>query len=384
MIAERYCDREREQFLLELDAVHLYWFAAEDEGRTEEPTEHKIRKAREEEGKVAKSQDVSAAIILLFCAVTLALLSSYSLEVLQDMVRYFVYRSVEIDITEDHTLLWVFYGYFIRLTLPVAAVAFVAAVMGNLIQVGFLFTTKPITPDPKRVIPNFTRFIQRSFLSLEAIFNLGKAISKVIVIAALAFINIRGELPRIINLATPAVEQSFGLIAWVAFRILVQAAILLLVLSLFDYLFQRRQHREQLKMTKQEVKEERKTYEGDPMVKSRMKQRMQEMLSRNMVRKVPEADVVITNPTHFAVALEYQRDRMHAPMVTAKGQDAIAERIKTIAEENSVPVIENKPLARALYAEVDIGEIIPERFYEAVVAVLKQVYQLDRARARLW
>ncbi len=375
---------ERERFLRELEAVHLHWFAAEDEGRTEEPTEHKIRKAREEEGKVAKSQDVSAAIILLFCAVTLALLSGYLFQVFQDMVRYFLSRSTEIDVTENHTLLATFYGFFLRLTLPVASVALVSAVLGNLIQVGFLFTTKPITPDPKKIAPNFARFVQKSFLSTEAIFNLAKAIGKVIVIAALAFINIRSEIGRIVNLATPNIAQSFGLIAWIAFRILVQASIILLFLSLFDYLFQRRQHREQLKMTKQEVKEERKTYEGDPMVKGRMKQRMQEMLSRNMVRKVPEADVVITNPTHYAVALEYQRDRMQAPMVTAKGQDAVAERMKALADESGVPIIENKPLARALYAEVEIGDIIPERFYEAVVTVLKQVYQMDKARARMW
>ncbi len=375
---------DQQQFLRELEAVHLYWFAAEDEGRTEEPTEHKIRKAREEEGKVAKSQDLSAAIIMLFCAVTLALLSSYSYQTFQDMVRYFLSRSSEIDITEDGTLLPTFYGFFIRLTLPVAAVAFAAAVMGNLIQVGFLFTTKPITPDLKKVVPNFTRFIQKSFLSTEAIFNLAKAIGKVIIIITLAFVNIRSELGRIVNLASPSISQAFGVIAWVAFRILVQAAIILLVLSLFDYLFQRRLHREQLKMTKQEVKEERKTYEGDPMVKGRMKQRMREMLSRNMVRKVPEADVVITNPTHYAVALEYHRERMQAPMVTAKGKDAVAERMKQLAGESAVPIIENKPLARALYAEVEIGDIIPERFYEAVVAVLKQVYQMDRARARTW
>jgi flagellar biosynthetic protein FlhB len=170
--------------------------------------------------------------------------------------------------------------------------------------------------------------------------------------------------------------QSVGMVADIAFSVLFQSALLLLFLSLFDYWFQRRQHRESLKMTRQEVKEERKTYEGDPLVKSRLRQRMQELLSRNMLRNVPQADVVITNPTHFAVALEYNRLTMEAPTVVAKGQDNLALRIREIAGDSRVPIVENRPLARALYAEVEIGDSIPESFYQAMVIVLKQVYEM--------
>jgi flagellar biosynthetic protein FlhB len=204
---------------------------------------------------------------------------------------------------------------------------------------------------------------------------------KVIMLGTLAGFNIWLEIERLINLIHVPFLQAFGAVASIAFRILVQAAILMLVLSIFDYLFQRRQHMESLKMSKQEVKEERKTYEGDPMVKSRLKQRMQEMMSRNQIENVPQADVVVTNPTHFAVALEYDRETMVAPTVTAKGQDNMARLIREKAEESEVPVIENKPLARALYAEVEIGDVIPEKFYEAVVAVLKQVYRMSGRRA---
>jgi len=168
--------------------------------------------------------------------------------------------------------------------------------------------------------------------------------------------------------------------ARLAFTLLVSAGIILLILSIFDYMFQRHLHRESIKMTRQEVKEERKTYEGDPQVKSRMKQRMQELLSRNMVQNVPDADVVVTNPTHFAVALQYRREVMEAPTVIAKGADQIAFRIREVAEEHDVPLIENKPLARALHAEVEIGDVIPEKFYEAVVTVLKQVYRMKGTR----
>lgn len=356
-------------------AIHLQWFAAEDEGRTEDPTEHKIRKAREE-GKVAKSQDVTGAIVLLFTVLGLGLLAGYILELAVEMVHYFLRQAVETDITSNGTPFIAFYSYFIRLTLPVGAIAFVAAVMGNYLQVGPLFTLKPITPDFKRIAPNFSKFFKRAFASAEAGFNLAKALGKIAIIAAVAFINIRAQVGRLANLVHRPFLQALSLVAGIAFSLLVQVAVILLLLSLFDYLFQRRQHIESIKMTREEVKEERKTFEGDPLIKSRLRQRMQEILSRNMVQNVPKADVVVTNPTHFAVALEYNRLSMPAPTVIAKGQDAVAQRIREVAQEHNIPVMENKPLARALYAEVEIGDVIPEKFFAALVAVLKEVYRM--------
>ncbi len=171
-----------------LASMHLQWFAAEDEGRTEEPTEHKIRKAREE-GKVAKSQDVSSSVVLLFSVVALLLASRYMFSTSLDMVANFFRRSTEIDITTDATVVRSFYSYFIRLTIPVAMVAVAAAILGNVVQVGFLFTTKTITPDFNRVAPKFGRFFQRALLSTEALFNLGKSLGKVVLLAVLGFIN---------------------------------------------------------------------------------------------------------------------------------------------------------------------------------------------------
>lgn len=364
-----------EEFLGQLDSVHIQWFAAEDEGRTEEPSEHKIEKAREE-GKVAKSQDVTSSVILLFSVITLWIISSYLFDTMIEMTSFFVVQSTEIDITTDSQIFPAFYGYFIRLTLPIAAVAFVAAVAGNIIQVGFLFTTKPITPDVQKITPKFGKFFKRALMSTEAIYNLFKSMGKVIIIGVVAFLNVRAQIRRITNLVYAPFLESLATIADLAFRILAEAAVIFLVLSIFDYLFQRKQHMEQLKMTRQEVKEERKTYEGDPLVKSRLRQRMREILQGNMVRNVEHADVVVTNPTHFAVAMEYRRESMTAPTVTAKGQDRIAVRIREMATEHEVPIIENKPLARALFSEVEIGDEIPEKYYEAVVAVLKQVYTM--------
>ena len=371
---------ERESLANDLAKVHLQWFAAEDEGRTEEPTEHKIQKARED-GKVAKSQDVTGSVILLFSVVALLILGRFLFNNSLEMVTYFLRRSTESQIDGDGTLMRAFYAYFIRMTLPIAMVAFAAAILGNVLQVGFLFTTKTITPDFNRIAPRFGKFFQRALLSTEALFNLAKSLGKVVLIVVLGVVNVAMRLDEITATLNAPFLQSFSLVTEIAFNMLLQSAILLLVLSIFDYIFQRRQHMESLKMTRQEVKEERRTYEGDPLIKSRMRQRMNELLSRNMLQNVPQADVVVTNPTHFAVAMEYDRLTMEAPTVIAKGQDNMAFRIREIAGEADVPIIENKPLARALFAEVEIGDTIPERFYEAVVIVLKQVYHMNGAGA---
>lgn len=367
--------RARDRFAADIAAMHAQWFAAEDEGRTEEPTEQKIRKAREE-GKVAKSSDVSGAVVLLFSVVALGLLGNYMLREILEMTRFYLRLSTELTPETSGILARAFYGYFVRISLPVAGVAFVAAVLGNVVQFGFIFSLKPITPDLNRVAPKFGKWIQRSFLSGEAAYNFFRSLGKVIIIGVLSFVIISSRFERLANLMAIPYRQSFTLVAETVFLLLLAAAIVLLGLSLFDYLFQRYQHREQLKMTKQEVKEERKQYEGDPLIRGRMRQRMQELMTQNLPQNVREADVVVTNPTHFAVALKYESSAMNAPTVTAKGQDEVALRIRSLAREADVAMIENRPLARALYAEVAVGDEIPEKYYEAMVIVLREVYRM--------
>jgi len=364
-----------------LSSMHLQWFAAEDEGRTEEPTEHKIRKAREE-GKVAKSADLASSIVLLFAVITLAATGGYFLKTSAEMLVFFIKKSGEVKSLADGTLFSAFLSYFIRLALPVSAACFLSAILGNVVQFGLLFSTKPITPDFERIAPNFSRFVQRTLFSTEALFNLSKALLKVAIIGLIAYLNIQADMKRITNMIRVPFMQSFTAVSSVTLRILVESTIVLLFLAIVDFIFQRRQHIESLKMSKQEIIEERKAYEGDPLVRSRLRQRMRELLSRNMIQNVPKADVVVTNPTHFAVAMEYKNESMEAPVVTAKGQDHIAENIKRVARENEVPIIENKPLARALYAELEIGDSIPVKYYEAVAAVLRQVYSLNERKRR--
>ena len=356
--------------------VHLQWFAAEDEGRTEEPTEYKIKKAREE-GKVAKSMELTSGVVLLFPIVAFGLLAPYVISTFMEMIRHFMMICTETDITRDARVIPAFFNYFLKITGPIAAVAFISAVLGNLVQVGFLFTVKPLKPDLKRILPNFGKFIKRALFSGESLFNLAKSLVKIAVIGVIAFFNIRMELDKIAHFFTTPIWLSVVTISKAAFRILVESAVAMLVISIPDYLFQRKQYRDSLKMTKHEVKEERKMHEGDPLVQNRLRERMREILSRTMLQRVPEADVVITNPTHFAIAMEWDRMRMNAPSVLAKGQDHIAEKMKNLARENDVPIIENKPLARALYDEVEIGDSIPEKYYEVMAHILAQVYRMQ-------
>ncbi len=359
----------------DLYEVDLQWFAAEDEGRTEEPSEHKIRKAREE-GKVARSADVSSSLVLLAGIASLGLLGEYILRTSAQMFVFFLSISTSPNALNGG-LLQAFLSWLAKIVLPVMGVVFVVAIVGNVIQVGFLFTVKPITPDFSRIVPRFGRWLSRSFASTEALFNFAKSIVKIAVVAVIGYLNITGELHRLTQLSLTSFMAGMSLVSQIAFRIVLEAAIAFLVFSAVDYWFQRRQHMESLKMSKQEVKEERKMYEGDPLTRSRLRERMREIMRRTMLKAVPKADVVITNPTHYAVALEYNRSLMIAPTVIAKGADLVAQKIREVAVENGVPIMENKPLAQALFKEVEIGDTIPEKFYDAISIILAEVYKLN-------
>lgn len=360
-------------------AIDLQWFAAEDEGRTEEPSEYKIRKAREE-GRVAKSQELVGALVLLMPALVLLFLGPSLFTTCLEMLRFFFTRLTDLDPTKDGQVYGIFISYFLRLALPIMLVALVAGIFANLVQVGFLFTTKPLAPKFSKIVPRLGTYFQRTLFSIEGLFNFAKSLVKIAIIGVVSYLTISSKFAQLVSLERANLWTGFTVVSELAIRLLITAALLLLVLSVPDYLFQRWQYRESLKMTKQEVKEERKMYEGDPLIKSRLRQRMRELLSRNMVANVPKADVVITNPTHYAVALEWNETTMTAPMVTAKGADEVALRIRKIAEENDVPIVENKPLARALYAETEIGDIIPEKYYQAIATILAHVYKLQKGR----
>lgn len=357
--------------------IDLQWFAsAEEEGRTEAPSEHKLRKAREE-GRVAKSPEISGALVLLVPVIVIAFSAKYMFETFMEMTRFYLLRATEGSLT-DPSVIGAFLRYFVILVAPVAFSAVFAAIISNLVQTrGFLFSMKPLSPQFSKIVPNLGRFFKRALFSAEGLFNLAKSLVKIIVLVFICYICIRSELPKIIMILEAGLFDSVSYIASLALRLLLISAVFFLLVSIPDYLFQRHQFMESLKMSKQEVKEEYKELEGDPLVKGRMKQRMREMLGRNMALNVPKADVVITNPTHYAVAVQYDRATMPAPMIIAKGQDNLALRIKEIARENNVPVMENKPLARALFSQVKIGDIIPPEYFQAMAVVLSKVFAMD-------
>lgn len=362
--------------------MDLQWFAAEDEGRTEEPSDYKIRKAREEEGRVAKSQEFIGAMVLLLPALLLFFLAPYLLRICMELVKFFISRVTSMDPAKDRSIAGVCLSYFLRLCLPIILTAMVAAIFSNMVQVGIFFTTKPLTPNFSKIVPRFGKYFQKTLLSTEGLFNFFKSIVKMLAIGLTAYLLIRSKWAVLTNLQTASLWQGVSTISTLAARMLIIAALLLGALAIPDYMFQRWQYRESLKMSRKEVEEERKREEGDPMVRARLRRRMRQILTKNMAINTAKADVVITNPTHFAVALEYHQGEGTAPIVTAKGEDEMAFRIRRIALDNEVPIVENKPLARALYAETEVGDEVPFAYWQAVILILRKVRAINEERRR--
>ncbi|MCL2472181.1 MAG: flagellar biosynthesis protein FlhB [Treponema sp.] len=362
--------------------MDLQWFAAEDEGRTHEPTEVTYRKAREE-GRVAKSQEFIAALGLLLPTVAIILLAPWILQNCVEMLRFFFTRVNELDPLKDRLTFTLFITYFARLALPIFSVALVAALFSNLVQTGFLFTTKPLTPDFSRVLPKFGRYFQRTLFSVEGLYNFAKSIFKLAIIGTVAYLVVSSNFKELANLQTASLWTGVSLVASLAARLLIITALLLLFLSIPDILFQRWQFRESLKMTREAAKEELKQEDGDPDVRRRLRSRYREILSRNMLNAVPNADVVITNPTHYSVALEFDVG-MTAPTVVAKGEDELALRIREVAKENGIPVVPHPPLTRTLYNETEVGDEIPIRYWNVVALVVGKFFnyeeKLEKAR----
>jgi flagellar biosynthetic protein FlhB len=360
----------------------LQLFAAEDEGRTEEPTEYKKRKAREE-GKVAKTPELPAALVLLFGFFLVFIIFDFLAKNSIKMMEYYL-RLVPDIVNGGTNVMFLFkpmVPILLKLLGPVLAVTLLAAFLGNVVQVGFLFSTKPIEPDFSKINPNPIRFFTRNVFSRQGLMNLGKSIFKIAAIGTVSYLLVRKDLAALMRTLDMSVVQAFSIGLIMTFKLVMVVTGIFLFLSIPDYFFQRFEHLESLKMTRQEVKEEQKLLIGDPLLRARIREKQREFARRRMLHEVPKADVVITNPIHFAVALKYEALKMSAPRCVAKGQDLIAQRIRQIAEENDVALVENKPLARELYKRVEIGDEVPEDLFTAVAEVLAFVYRLKRKEA---
>lgn len=368
-----------ENFYLEF---HLQWFAAEDEGRTEQPTGRKKSKARTE-GQVARSSELPQAVILLFSFLALSVFGGYQLSQIQNFMQE-VFSGGYAKIPIDHNFVKIMSVNIFLLILKIAGpVLFIAMIVGyiaDVAQVGFMFNFGLLKFDISKIRLNPASFFQKILISKNSAYNFLKSIVKFIIIGYVTVSVLTENYEKFINLIRLELPESLKFIWDVAYEIGIKTAIYLIIFSAFDYWWNHKQYIENLKMTKHELKDEFKQSEGDPLIKSKIREKQRMIAQRRMMKEVPKADVVITNPTHLAVAIKYDSAIMAAPIVVAKGEGFIALKIREIAEAAGVPIYEDKPLARALYEAVEIGEQIPVQLYKAVAEVLAFVYKLKNKK----
>jgi len=347
--------------------------AAEDEGRTEEPSEYKLEKARKE-GRVAKSAEVSSSLVLLFSVLVLLFFGKTILNDLITAFKYYFSVAVEGDYLNPSVVYYFFY-ILLKCLIPIGIVTLIAGIMGNIVQTkGIVFSLKPIEPKFSKIVPKLGEYFKKTIFSGKGLFNIAKSILKIVIIAVVGYIFIKKNIPELIQVINNGqINVAISKIAKMCAQLLIVVSVIFLLLSIPDYFVMKRDFMEEMKMTKQEVKEEYKEMEGDPEVKGRLKQMQQQLLSQNIRQAVAESDVVITNPTHFAVALKYDQEKTDSPMVNAKGQDEIAQTIKSIAKENNVPIVENRPIARELYTNLQVGDIIPQIYFNVIATIYSQL-----------
>ena len=273
-------------------------------------------------------------------------------------------------------------SFFLLLLLPFLGIALLVGLASEISQVGLRWAGKKFTTGIKNA-PLFhpMRGLRRIFLSKDTAVQLGKNFAKILVIGIIMWDVLRRRTDQVLTLMAQPVETLAQTIASLGFELVLNVSLVYALIAIADFLYQRRRFRQEMKMTKQEVKDELKQQEGDTQVKQRIRQIARQRLRKLMLQRVKHADVVVTNPTHYAVALEYERGAMNAPRVVAKGVDYLAEQIRRIARESNVPIVEDPPLARALYASCEVDDEIPESLFRAVARVLAYVYRL-RTRAR--
>lgn len=348
---------------------------AEDQGdKTEAPTARRRQEARDQ-GNIAKSPDVTVALILLGVMILLHSTGPRMVEILKGLIHDLLGPNSLADLSEASAgggLLHAIYSAGGAMT-PLLVGVVLIAILGNVVQVGFIF-------NPARLAPNLN--VLNPVGGLGKLFNprnpqqLLLGVLKMTLLSLVAYSAVHGYIQRILAVQGLGFLEIFGLGATVIYSIVIRIGIAMLLLAIGDYLFQRWRHEQDLKMSKQEIKEEMRSMEGDPKMKQRRRQVAIQQMKRRLAKEVPTADVVVTNPTEFAVALKYDADTSGAPRVVAKGQGLIAAHIRQLAIAAGVPILERKPLARALYKMVEVGQEIPEQFYSAVAEILAYVYEL--------
>lgn len=347
----------------------------QDADKSQEPTLHRRQKAREQ-GHVAKSQDLGSAGLLVLGLLCLMMLGGGLIDFLGRLARRQLGGSAWLSADLDFALSewnWTL-SALARYMLPIFGLLLLGAVAVNVAQIGFLFLPQRLAPDISRLDP--IKGFRRLF-SLSNVVKLAFGIFKILVIATVAFVSLYNERDTILGLTGLAVPQIALYMVQILFWTALKIGVALLILALLDYCFQRWKYEQDIKMTPQEVREEMKNLEGNPQIVARRRQVQRQLALTRLSQAVPKADVVITNPTELAVAIQYDPETMAAPIVVAKGAGLLAQRIRRLALQHGIPIVEKKPLAQALYREVDINQPIPQDKYAAVAEVLAYVYQLQ-------
>lgn len=346
----------------------------DDSQKTEDPTPRKLEEARKK-GQVIHSREINNWMVLFSFTGIILIASPYLVGGLKDLLANFLSQSATIPTDEGgmgkaiRSLLTDVAGYII---LPLLAIS-LAGVVSGFFQTGPLFTLEPLKPDLSKI--SIIKGMGRLF-SAHSISELVKGIIKISLVSIAGLFVIMpymGGMEHFVGLSFP---QSLYELESLFLKMMIAVLSILFIVSIFDYLYQRAEFMKKMRMSKQEIMDEHKQTEGDPHVKARLKQLREQKARQRMMQAVPTADVVITNPTHYAVALRYDSKAMDAPVMVAKGMDAIAEKIKEVAKENKVPIVENPALARALFSAMEIDDIIPKDYYKAVAEVISYVFKL--------
>ncbi len=345
-----------------------------------EPATPKRREESREKGQVSKSREVTSVAVLLAGIVYFNYFGDSMARTLMNLMRFFFQAAsgrIESSNEVYHLVMEASFRMGVAI-LPLMGMVILFSIASQALQFGLLLA-------PKALIPKFSKLNPlegvKRLLGKQGWMDLFKSVAKVLLVGYVAYFTLSESwalLPPLAQMSPATVMAQF---MDIAMKIAIRCAAVLIVVAAIDYAFQRYSYEQGIKMTKDEVKQEYKQREGDPLVKSRVRQVQREMSRKRMMSSIPQADVVITNPTHYAIAIEYDREDMEAPVVVAKGRGYVALKIRELAKENGIPLFENKPLAQGLYKVVRIGEIIPAEFYKAVAEILAYVYSIDKKAA---
>jgi len=350
----------------------------DNDQKTEQPTGKRLDEARER-GQLPISREAASWVLFLGILTVVAWLSPYMAQQLIDTLRVFIEMPESISL-DDSGLRTVFMNVFAQVgfaTVAIFSVLAAAAILGTMVQTGLFASLELIRPDPSRLSPMAGL---KRIASLTSAVELGKSFGKMVLLGLIAFITLLPVVQQLPMLAGYSLTDMIIFLHKQAVHLITMLLMVFTVIAVADLYYQRYTYMKRLRMTKAEVKDEFKQQEGDPVIKSRLRQLRLEKARKRMMAQVPNADVVITNPTHYAVAMKYDSNKMAAPRVLAKGVDRVAERIREVATEHKIPMVSNPPLARALYDTVDIDQEIPAQHYRAVAEIISYVYKLRKRR----